>query len=76
MAFKSLTDDQSDDNFYVRSNFHLPKSSVGLHINAKTEVYEQSPREAEVKLSMCLSCSRSMFAKMMNFPMNRTKFCY
>lgn len=48
MAFKNLTDDQSDDNFYVSSNFYLPKSSVGLLINAKTEVHEQSPREAEV----------------------------
>jgi len=72
---QKATADQSDDDFCIRSDFHLPKSSAGLHIDAK-KIREQSSRGAKVPFEakhMPKSQQICMFAKMMNFPVERTE---
>lgn len=36
-SIQKFITDQSEDNFHMSNNFYLPKSSGGLHINAKTK---------------------------------------
>lgn len=48
MAFKSLPVIHLMITFTWGTISYLPKSSVGLHINAKTEIHEQSPRGTKV----------------------------
>lgn len=74
-GIQKSTNDQSDDDFHVKNNFYLPKSLLGLHVNAKTKVHEQSQGGTKVLFEakhMC-KCQQSValiciFAKTMNFP--------
>lgn len=74
MAFKSLPMVSLDDDFYARKSFYLLKSFVGLHVNAKTKLHEQSPRGTEVLFKakhVPKSQQICMFAKTMNFPVEQ-----